>query len=98
MAILAISQALATASQHKLLHNHGTAISRLSHNWLRCFLMESLCRWSWRVLPWSPPVNSRVPQGSVLGPLLFPCDINNLPEGVTSQVSLFVDDCLTYRD
>jgi hypothetical protein len=45
------------------------------------------------------PVQSRVPQGSVLGTLLFPLSINDLPEAVSagSTVRLFADDCALYR-
>ena len=42
-------------------------------------------------------VDSRVPQVSVLGPLLFLCHINYLPQRATSKVRLFADDCLLYR-
>ena len=44
------------------------------------------------------PVLSGVPQGSVLGPVLFLIFINDLPDNIRSSVCLFADDCVLYRN
>jgi len=42
-------------------------------------------------------VTSGVPQGSVLGPLLFLAYINDIWRNTESTVRLFADDCVSYR-
>ena len=40
---------------------------------------------------------SGVPQGTVLGPALFLCYINSMPEGISSSIRLFADDTVIDR-
>ena len=42
------------------------------------------------------PVISGVPQGSVLGPVLFLIFINGLPDNLNSKARMFSDDCIVY--
>jgi len=42
-------------------------------------------------------VTSGVPQGSVLGPLLFLAYVNDIWRNIESTIRLFVDDCVSYR-
>ncbi len=46
---------------------------------------------SWHSVGW------RVPQGSVLGPLLLSVFVNDLPDVVNSQVNLYADDTTLYH-
>ena len=46
---------------------------------------------------WAPVV-SGVPQGTVLGPLLFSLHIHDIIADIESEIRLFADDCVCYRE
>ena len=80
---------------HSKLHSYGIRKETLS--WIQAFLSN---RQQKVVIEGeesdSVPVTSGVPQGSVLGPILFLAYINDLPQDVVSQVRLFADDTAIY--
>jgi hypothetical protein len=43
-------------------------------------------------------VTSGVPQGNVLGPILFIAYVNDIWINIESTVRLFADDCIIYRE
>ena len=42
-------------------------------------------------------INARLPQGSVLGPLLFLIHLNDIVDDILSNISLLADDTSLYR-
>ena len=77
------------------LSNYGINIVTLS--WLKSFLSNRKQRVVLEgVMSDQVPVSSGVPQGSVLGPILFLAYINDLPQYVKSKVRLFADDTVIY--
>ena len=97
-AILDFSKAFDTVPHKRLLGKlrfYGVKADVL--DWVRVFLgdREQCVVVDGRSSP--EAVTSGVPQGTVLGPLLFLLYINDLPSVVSSQVRLFADDCLMYH-
>ena len=46
--------------------------------------------------PLASALLSGIPQGSILGPILFTLFINDLPENIYSQCKIFADDTKLY--
>lgn len=73
------------------LHRYG--VSGKLYGWIRYFLMGRRQRVHITAVysEWMD-VQSGVPQGSVLGPNLFVIFINDFPQNIKSNISLFTDD------
>lgn len=71
-----------------------------THSWIRAFLTNRTQIVSVNGLhSVSKPISSGVPQGSVLGPVLFLLYINdNIVLTTKSNMRLFADDCVVYRE
>jgi len=66
--------------------------------WIREFLLRRTQRVRVKgQLSGEVRVTSGVPQGSVLGPLLFLAYVNDIWRNMKSTITLFADDCVIYR-
>jgi len=99
MAIFDFSKAFDTVPYRRLLGKLSTyGINGPILRWIEAFLVDrvqGVVVEGFRSQ--EDKVLSGVPQGTVLGPLLFLLHINDLPSVATSQFRLFADDCLLYR-
>ena len=83
------------STTHHLVHLYHTICealdkkqkSYLSHRTARCF---AGCSSAWR------NINAGVPQGSVLGSIIYLVYINDMKDGLQSSLSLFADDNLMH--
>lgn len=99
MIVLDFSKAFDKVPHRRLLKklwNYG--IRGKTHKWINMFLTDRNQRVvvDGEASEWIH-VESGVPQGTVLGPILFLAFINDLPTYVNSSVRLFADDCVLYR-
>lgn len=68
-------------------------------NWVEAFLTgRSQCVVFGNETSTLLPVISGVPQGTVLGPILFLVYINDLPECISANIRLYADDCVIHRN
>ena len=77
----------------------GYGIQDKTLDWIKSFLSDRSQRVVVEGEQSDPaPVTSGVPQGSVLGPILFLVFINDLPKCVGSSCRLFADDTIVYKE
>ena len=99
MLVLDFAKAFDTVAHKRLLRKlESYSIDGNLYGWIQSFLEGRTQRVVVDGETSGPaPVKSGVPQGSVLGPLLFLIFINDLAEHTTSTVRLFADDCVMYK-
>ena len=98
MIVLDFSKAFDKIPHQRLmtkLWNYG--IRGSTHAWIKSFLLgcTQIVVVDGEGLGWVP-VESGIPQGTVLGLVLFLSFFNDLPKAIKSNVRLFTDDCVVY--
>ena len=94
------AKAFDKVAHERLLHKlKGYGITAQLVEWIRSFLSgrRQRVKVNGETSKWAE-VLSGVPQGSVLGPVLFVCYINDLPEEIHTSAKLFADDTKVYAE
>jgi hypothetical protein len=84
--------------QRLLLKLSGYGVTGDVLGWIEAFLSGRRQRVivNGEMSSWAP-VTSGIPQGSVLGPILFVCFINDLPDVIHTMVHIFADNTKVYN-
>ena len=97
--LLDFSKAFDTVPHKRLLNKlQNCKINNFIMTWIKSWLTQrTQCVVVDGISSSSVSVLSGVPQGTVLGPLLFLIYVNDIASGVSSSIRLFADDCILYR-
>ena len=98
--ILDVSKAFDTVAHNRLINklNH-CGISGNINKWIKVLLTNRIKQVTVDVESSEPvKVGSGVPQGTVLGPLMFLLYINDIDSNISSTIRLYTDDSLLYRE
>ena len=89
------SSAFTSVNHTLLLHKlrHSFHITGLAHSWLKSYLSHRTQRvvLNGKHSDWTP-VQSGVPEGSILGPLLFACYVADIPHHIRTGCTMYADD------
>ena len=99
VAYLDFSKAFDSVPHQRLITRlHGYGIRGKVLDWITAFLLDRQQRVVIRSAKsnWTPVTNG-IPQGSVLGPILFNIFVNDMPSQVSGCIKLFADDTKLYR-
>lgn len=100
MVLLDFSKAFDSVCHNKLIAKLEAILGNTSFaSWIKDFLLNrKQFVFFEQATSKTVSVSSGVPQGSVLGPLLFLIYINDIATNIDSNIKLFADDCVIYQE